>query len=197
MGAQGEGRRWIVQFSEEAISRFDYLFTDAMTVVDNGAICRIYRPEEVLMRGRTRQQYMDMIVDQTVKILTYEPADIYANATYIPENWMNAYDHLWTDERIDRVLDVLEEYGIAMEINPRYKIPSFDIIRKAKERGIKFTFGTNNVDADFGRCEYAVEAISACGLEASDIWFPSMSRSKERKPVDYNHFGSTIAQETP
>lgn len=197
MGAQGEGRRWIVQFSEDAISRFDYLFTDAMTVVDNGAICRIYRPEEVLMRGRTRQQYMDMIVDQTVKILANEPADIYANATFIPENWMNAYDCLWTDERVDKVLDVLEENGIAMEISPRYKIPSFDIIRKAKEQGIKFTFGTNNVDTDFGRCEYAVEAISACGLEASDIWFPSMSRRKDRKPVDYNHFGSTIEQETP
>ena len=68
MGAQGEGRRWIVQFSEEAINKFDYLFTDAMTVVDKGRICRIYRPEEVKLDGRTKQQYMDMIVDQTVKI---------------------------------------------------------------------------------------------------------------------------------
>ena len=75
MGAQGEGRRWIVQFSEEAINKFDYLFTDAMTVVDKGRICRIYRPEEVHLDGRTKQQYMDMIVDQTVKILTNEPAD--------------------------------------------------------------------------------------------------------------------------
>ena len=192
MGAQGEGRRWIVQFSEESISCFDYLFTDAMTVVDKGHICRIYRPEEVLMRGRSRQQYMDMVVDQTVKILTNEPADIYANATYIPENWMDDYDRLWTDERIDRVLDVLEAYGIAMEISPRYKIPSFDIIRKAKVRGLKFTFGTNNIDADFGRCEYAIEAINACGLVAGDIWFPSMSHRKERQPVNYNHFGQAV-----
>lgn len=189
MGAQGEGRRWIVQFSEDAISRFDYLFTDAMTVVDDSTICRIYRPEEVHMNGRTRQQYMDMIVDQTVLILTNEPADIYANATYIPDKWMGAYDKLWTQERIDRVLDVLERYGIAMEISPRYRIPSFDVIRRAKERGLKFTFGTNNVDADFGRCEYAIQAVSECGLTPDDIWFPSMSRRKERQPVDYNHFG--------
>ena len=180
MGAQGEGRRWVKQFSEEAISRFDYLFTDAMTVVDQGTICRIYHPEEVLMRGRSRQQYMDMIVDQTVTILTNEPVDIYANATYIPENWMDDYDRLWTDERIDRVLEVLETNGIAMEISPRYKIPSLEIIRKAKARGIKFTFGSNNVDADFGRCEYAIDAIGACRLEAGDIWFPSMSCRKDR-----------------
>ena len=28
---------------------------------------------------------------------------------------------------------------------------------------------------DFGRLEYAVEAIEACGLTPEDIWFPSMS----------------------
>lgn len=190
MGAQGEGRRWIVQFSPEVLDQFDYLFTDAMTVVDRGRISRIYRPEEVYWDERDKQQYMDMIVDQTVKILTNEPADIYANATYIPEDSMNDdYAAYWTDERVDRVLDVLEKYGIALEISPRYKIPSLDVIKKAKQRGLKFTFGTNNVDADFGRCEYAIQAVEECGLTPDDIWFPSMGTRKGRKAVDYNHFG--------
>lgn len=190
MGAQGEGRRWIVQFTPEVLDRFDYLFTDAMTVVDRGRISRIYRPEEVYFDERDKQQYMDMIVDQTVKILTNEPADIYANATYIPEDSMNDdYDLYWTPERVDRVLDVLQEYGIALEISPRYRIPSLEIIRKAKDRGIKFTFGTNNVDADFGRCEYAIQAVEECGLTPEDIWFPSMGTRKGRHAVDYNHFG--------
>ena len=143
-----------MQFSPEVLNKFDYLFTDAMTVVDKGRICRIYRPDEVHLDGRSKQQYMDMIVDQTVKILTNEPADIYANATYIPESgWMEDYDQYWTDERVDKVLDVLQKYDIALEISPRYKIPSFNVIKKAKARGLKFTFGTNNVNADFGRCE--------------------------------------------
>ena len=63
------------------------------------------------------------------------------------------YDRYWTTERVDRVLEVLRRYNIALEINARYRIPSFDIIRRAKDMGIKFTFGTNNVDADFGRLE--------------------------------------------
>lgn len=190
MGAQGEGRRWIVQFSPEVLDRFDYLFTDAMTVVDRGRISRIYRPEEVYLDERDKQQYMDMIVDQTVKILTNEPADIYANATYIPEDsMMEEYDTYWTPERVDRVLDVLSEYGIALEISPRYRIPSLYVIREAKKRGIKFTFGTNNVDADFGRCEYAIQAVEECGLTPDDMWFPSMGTRKGRKAVDYNHFG--------
>lgn len=189
IGAQGEGRRWLVTFSSDVIGKFDYFFTDAMTVVDRGRICRIYREEEVLKDGRSNQQYMDMIVDQTVKILTNEPADIYANATYIPEDMNVDYVAYWTDERVDRVLDVLQKYDIALEISPRYKIPSMDVIKKAKARGLKFTFGTNNVDADFGKLEYAIEAIKECGLTPSDMWFPSMSKRKDHPAVDYNGFG--------
>ena len=58
----------------------------------------------------------------------------------------------------------------------------------AKERGLKFTFGTNNVDANFGRLEYAVEAIQQCGITVDDLWFPSMSIRRTRPVVIYNHF---------
>ena len=166
-------------FTEEggaALGIFEYLFTDAMTIYDHkGRNSRIYRPEEVHFDGIDKEGYMDHLVEQTVRILTDEPADIYANPTFLPDEMQPAYDHYWTAERVDRILDVLTRYRIALEINPRYRIPGFDIIRRAKERGIKFTFGTNNVDADFGRLEYAVKAIEACGLTPEDIWFPSMS----------------------
>ena len=160
-----------------------------MTIVDHkGRLSRIYRPEEVFFDGISTQAYMDHLVDQTVLILTNEPADIYANPTFLPDALQGDYDRLWTPDRVDRVLDVLEKYHIALEINPRYRIPSFDIIRRAKERGIKFTFGTNNVDSRFGRLEYAQEAVEACGLTPDDIWFPSMSIRSSRPVVIYNHF---------
>jgi hypothetical protein len=188
-GVQGEGRKWTRTFSQEALGIFEYLFTDAMTIIDHqGRNSRIYRPEEVHFDGIGPEGYMDHLVDQTVLILTNEPADIYANPTFLPDALQGEYDRLWTPGRVDRILDVLEKYHIALEINPRYRIPSFDIIRRAKERGIKFTFGTNNVDSRFGRLEYALEAIEACGLTADDIWFPSMSIRSERPVVIYNHF---------
>jgi len=190
-GVQGEGRHWSTQFSPQALSIFDYLFTDAMTIVDHNKICRLYHPEEVLLNGRSKQEYMDLIVDQIVKILTNEPADIYANATYLPDIMQADYDSLWTDARINRVLDTLQRYHIALEINSRYKIPSLKIIHMAKARGLKFTFGTNNVDANFGKLEYAINIIQKCGLTASDIWFPSMSIRRNRPIVDYNHFTTT------
>jgi hypothetical protein len=188
-GVQGEGRKWTATFSQEALGVFDYLFTDAMTIMDHKKRnSRIYRAEEVHYDGVNKQRYMEQIVDQTVKILTNEPADIFANPTYIPEDMQADYDTYWTDERINRVLDVMQKYQIALEINPRYKIPSMKIIQMAKHRGLKFTFGTNNVDADFGKLEYCMEAIRQCGITAQDIWFPSMSIRRTRPVVIYNTF---------
>ena len=188
-GVQGEGRKWTATFSQEALGIFDYLFTDAMTIMDHkNRNSRIYRAEEVHYDGVTKDQYMEQIVDQTVKILTNEPADIFANPTYIPEDMQADYDKYWTDERINRVLDVMKEHSIALEINPRYKIPSLKIIQMAKDRGLKFTFGTNNVDANFGKLEYCIEAIEQCGITTDDLWFPTMSIRKSRPVIIYNHF---------
>lgn len=188
-GVQGEGRKWTATFSQEALGTFDYLFTDAMTIIDHkGRNSRIYRPEEVRRDGISLDGYMQRIVDQTVLILRNEPADIFANPTYIPDDMQPDYDEYWTDERIDAVLDVMEENSIALEINPRYRIPSMKIIRMAKDRGLKFVFGTNNVDADFGKLEYCIDAIKECGITADDIWFPSMSVRRERPVVIYNKF---------
>ena len=160
-----------------------------MTIMDHKIRnSRIYRAEEVHYDGVTKEQYMEQIVDQTVKILTNEPADIFANPTYIPEDMQADYDKYWTDERINRVLDVMKEHSIALEINPRYKIPSLKIIQMAKDRGLKFTFGTNNVDANFGKLEYCIEAIEQCGITTDDLWFPSMSIRKTRPVIIYNHF---------
>ena len=188
-GVQGEGRKWTATFSQEALGIFDYLFTDAMTIMDHkNRNSRIYRAEEVHYDGITKEQYMEQIVDQTVKILTNEPADIFANPTYIPEDMQADYDKYWTDERIDRVLDVMQEHHIALEINPRYRIPSLKIIQMAKDRGLKFTFGTNNVDGNFGKLEYCIEAIEQCGITPDDLWFPSMSIRRTRPVVIYNTF---------
>ncbi|MBR5193666.1 MAG: DUF1080 domain-containing protein [Bacteroidaceae bacterium] len=188
-GVQGEGRKWTSTFSQNALGIFDYLFTDAMTIMDHkNRNSRIYRKEEVHYDGVSKEQYMEQIVDQTVKILANEPADIFANPTYIPEDMQADYDKYWTDERINRVLDVMQEHQIALEINPRYMIPSLKIIRMAKERGMKFVFGTNNVDANFGKLEYCIQAIEECGITANDLWFPSMSIRKTRPTIIYNTF---------
>lgn len=194
-GVQGEGRKWTQTFSQEALNEFDYLFTDAMTIIDaQGRNSRIYRPEEVHY-DQGMDAYMSQIVDQTCLILTNEPADIFANAFYLPEKDMNLeFDKYWTDERVNRVLDVMQKYDIALEISARYKIPSKRIISMAKDRGLKFTFGTNNVDANFGRLEYCIECIDELGITPDMMWFPSMSKRAEHPVTIYNDFSKIKMQ---
>ena len=179
-GVQGEGRKWVYSFKKESLLAFDYLYTDGMTIIDHkGRLTRTYRPNEVIM-DISKQAYMDMLVDKTAKILAEEPADFFANAFYLPNVLSVDYDGYWTDTRIDKILDVMVSNGIALEISARYLVPSQYILQRAKDKGIKFVFGTNNGDASYYMLEYCTDMVDALGLTADDMWFPSMSTRAER-----------------
>ncbi len=176
-GMQAEGREWVTMFSPEAVAEFDYVFTDAMTWTDHdGHRMRLWLPEEVFMDDE--QEFMEELVSKIEAIMSQEPVDIYVNPTFLPDRIADRYDELWTDERIERVIKVLAENNIALEINSRYKIPSEKILRKAKEAGIKFSFGTNNVGADLGRLDYSIEMLEKLDLTIDDMFFPKPNGEK-------------------
>ena len=177
-GMQGEGREWPATFSAESRHLFDYVFTDAMTFTDHkGRRTRTWIPTETFI-DIPFEQYMDLIVDRILAVLQNEPIDIYVNPTVLPPAMQDDYDRLWTQERYEKVLKVLKDNNIALEINAVYKTPNFEIIRAAKAAGIKFTFGTNNANLNVGKLEYCLEAIEACGLTESDLWFPVNRRGR-------------------
>ncbi len=169
---QAEGREWLNMFSRETIAKFDYVFTDAMTWTnDNGKRMRLWMKEELEIGDL--QNFMDQLVDRIEKILSQEPINLYANATYIPDELNDRYDELWTPARMDRVIKALVDNKIAMEINDRRKIPSAAFIKRAKAAGVKFTFGTNNAGADdLGKLSYCIAMIEECGLTEADMWIP-------------------------
>ncbi len=168
---QAEGREWVDLFSPDAVKTFDYVFTDAMTFSNlNGKRVHLWKPEEVNIPDQ--QKFMDVLVDYIVKIINNEPINIYANATYLPDILQPEYNQLWTEPRMQKVIDAAVSKSVAIEISARYKIPSFRFIRLAKAKGVKFTFGTNNVDPNLGYDEYCLEAIDSCGLKPSDMWVP-------------------------
>jgi len=169
---QGEGREWPTTFSRKAREQFDYVFTDAMTFTDHkGRRTRLWMPNEVHI-DISQERYMDIIVDRIVKVLKEEPINVYVNPTFLPEPMMPNYDKLWTDVRINKVIEALKTRKIALEINARYCIPSEKIIRAAKEAGIRFVFGTNNANAEIGKLEYCIEMMDKCGITERDMFFP-------------------------
>jgi histidinol phosphatase-like PHP family hydrolase len=178
IGLQGEGREWVTLFSRQTITRFDYIFTDCMTFTDDsGFRRRLWIPEE-LGDLSNPEQFMDVMVSRIVGILNHEPIDIHANPTFLPEPIARDYDRLWTPQRMQKVIDAAKANDIAIEINNRYRIPSPAFIKRAKSAGVKFSFGTNNADANLGRMEYALAMVKECGLTWQDIFVPKPDGQK-------------------
>jgi len=187
-GMQAEGREWITLFSPEAVSKFDYVFTDAMTFTDyKGRRTRIWIPEEVWVDNK--QQFMDQLVEKIEAIFSQEPVDIYVNPTVLPEVIRDDYDELWTEDRMKRVIKVLADNNVALEINARYKVPSAKMIKMAKAAGVKFTFGTNNTGRDLGHLEYCIQMLEECKLTPNDMF---EIKPDSLKPVNVKGFPDKI-----
>ncbi len=177
VGMQAEGREWPTLFSPAAVARFDYVFTDGMTIVDHrGKRARLWMKDEVDIPEP--QAFMDHLVNTIVGILDKEPVDIYVNPTFLPDVIAGDYDALWTPARKQRVIDAAARNGVAIEINARYKLPKADFIKAARKAGVKFTLGTNNGDRDLGRDEYGLRMIRECGLTWQDFWLPKPDGQK-------------------
>jgi hypothetical protein len=171
---QAEGREWVGMFSKDTIRQFDYVFTDSMTWTDNhGKRMRTWLPAEVGTIADP-QEFMETLVERAVGILETEHVNIYVNPTFLPDQIARDYETLWTEKRRKRVIDAAVKNHVAVEINNRYKLPSPSFIKMAKAAGAKFTFGTNNTAAnDLGRCEYGLQMIEECKLDAKDFWTPA------------------------
>jgi len=121
-----------------------------------------------------------MYVDRIVSVLTDEPIDIFANATFLPASIADEYDALWTKERMKKVIAAAVKNDVAIEINARYRIPSAAFIKEAKKASAKFSLGTNNVTKDIGNLEYCRRMIRQCRLTQKDIF---TLKSPGKKPV--------------
>jgi len=172
LAMQAEGREWITTFSQQARDEFDFVFTDALTFTDKkGRRTRLWIAEETWIENE--QEYMDLIVDKICDVLQ-EPVDIYVNPCYLPDSMSDRYDEFWTEKRMNKFVDALAKSGKALEINELYQIPSKAIIMKAKEAGVKFTFGSNNVKPEVSKLEYSIRMKKECGLTKNDMYKPKI-----------------------
>ena len=171
LGMQAEGREWVDMFSKEAIRQFDYVFSDAMTFTDHrGKRVRLWMKDEVEVGDK--QAFMEMLVQRIQGILNDEPIDVYVNPTFLPAVIAEEYDQLWTEQRMDKVIEAAAANGVAIEINAKLRLPRPEFIKRAKRAGVKFTFGTNNGGRELGRLEYCLDMIKECRLTPGDMFVP-------------------------
>lgn len=179
VGMQAEGREWVKLVSKEVVAKFDYVFTDSMTWTDNrGKRMRLWIKEELEVGDK--QEFMDTLVARAVGIFETEPVDLYVNPTYLPPEIAGEYDALWTPERMKRVVDAAVRNGVAIEINGKSRLPSPAFLKLARAAGAKFSFGTNNRDADIGSLQYCLDMARELKLTWKDMFIP---KPDGRKPV--------------
>jgi len=175
-GMQAEGLDWPACFTVEAVARLDFVLSDALTFPEkDGTRVRIWEPH---VRIDDAQDFMERYVDFNVQVMAREPIDILGNPTFLPICIEEQYDALWTPARMGKVIGAAARYGVAIEINARYRIPSLAFLRLAKDAGLRFSFGSNHHGEDIGRLEYCLDVARELGLTAQDIFTPQPAGMK-------------------
>lgn len=164
---------WTGAISRTAARGFDYVLAGSRTWTDSkNRTLRLWVPEDA-KSITNRQEFLDSLLDQTVEHLTRQPIDIYAFPTYLPPSMKAEADQLWTEARMNRLIDALVHNQVAIEINTPEQLPSRAFIERAKRAGCKFAFGTaNKTVAELKRCEYGLQMVAACKLDWKDFFVP-------------------------
>lgn len=182
-GIQAEGLDWMTCFSREVVARLDYVLSDALTFPEkNGERVELWRP---WVKVADTQDFMDRYTDFNVQVMAREPIDIIANPTFLPACIEKEYEALWTRERMRRIIAAAVQYGVAIEINSRYRLPSPAFLKMARSAGAKFSFGSNIHGLGVGQLDYCVEMAKELGLRSKDMFTPAPAG---RKPIERRKF---------
>jgi histidinol phosphatase-like PHP family hydrolase len=73
----------------------------------------------------------------------------------------------------DELLSLCKKYNVALEISGLWKEPSMRVITKAREKGIKFSFGSDcHRLAEVCDLEYVHRMIEKTGIEENELFIP-------------------------
>jgi histidinol phosphatase-like PHP family hydrolase len=170
-GVQAEWLDWSSCFSKKALATLDYVLTDTMTIPRaDGTRMKMWEKEAVI--DDRADWFMDDYVDWYLYILGEQPVDMLANVSWLPEKFAKSYATLWTPKRVEKVVDMFVQRGIAMEISSSFLLPKMHFLRIAKEAGVKFCFGSNGRYPNMGKLDYSLQTAKELGLKKSDMWLP-------------------------
>ena len=175
-GLQPVYTNWAKAFSKELLYQLDYILMDALTLPEkDGSWLRIWRADT---KVADKEAFMKRYVDFNLQILSSEPIDIFAWPTFLPACIADEYDALWTDERMQKIIDVAVKKDIAIELNELAKVPKIKFVKMAKRAGAKFTFGTDSRNDRAGKFEYCLQMAKQGGLTIKDMFVPKPDGKK-------------------
>jgi histidinol phosphatase-like PHP family hydrolase len=176
-GLQPVDLGWRKLFGKATLARLDYVLMDALEIPDGKGGYSILWHDDFEVGDE--DAFMDRYVAFYVQILEEEKPDIVASPTFLPKRVRGRYDALWTDARMEKVIQAAVRNRAALEINSLYRIPARRFVAKAREMGAKFSFGSNGRTAEvIGALDYSFETARQCQLAAADMFLPRTAKNR-------------------
>jgi histidinol phosphatase-like PHP family hydrolase len=166
---------WEKNFSPEVLAKLDYILMDPQTIpMGNGQYQRIWELETYV---DNTEEFMKRYMEHCLNILNNEKINIFGWPLFLPVCIARDYYTLWTEERMQLIISAARAKNIAIEINDMAHTPHEKFILKAKQQGLKFTFGSDSRNNNAGRLVYCKEIAKTCNLTASDFYVPEMKNN--------------------
>lgn len=161
---------WDKKFSPEILAQLDYVLMDPQTIpLGDGQFQRIWQLETYV---EDTEAFMEKYMEHSLNVLNKEPITIFGWPLFLPVCIARDYYTLWTEKRMQQIISAAKARNIAIEINDMAHTPHEKFILKAKEQGLKFTFGSDARTPNAGRLVYCKEVARKCRLTAGDFYIP-------------------------
>lgn len=167
IGLQPVFAGWSKSFSKNLLDELDYILMDALTLPNpDGTSLAIW---QIDTHVDDEQEFMTRYMQFIEQVLTTEPIDIFGWPTFLPVPIAREYTRLWTRPRVDRIIELAKARKLAIEINEVAHVPDETFINRAKQAGLKFTFGTDSRNQFAAHFYYCYQMAQTCGLTEADM----------------------------
>ncbi len=167
IGLQPVFAGWSKGFSKNLLDELDYILMDALTLPNpDGTSLAIW---QIDTHVDDEEEFMTRYMQFIEQVLTTEPIDIFGWPTFLPVPIAREYTRLWTHQRVNRIIELAKARKIAIEINEVAHVPDENFIRKAKQAGLRFTFGTDSRNQNAAHFYYCYQMANKCGLSETDM----------------------------
>jgi len=170
VGLQPVYAGWSKAFSKPVLDQLDYVLMDALTLPNpDGTWWAIWQIDTMVDDA---EAFMTRYMQFIEQVMTTEPIDIFAWPTFLPVPIARQYTRLWTPKRVAHIIDMARSRKLAIEINEVAHVPDETFIARAKQAGLKFTFGTDSRNDHAAHFYYCYQMVQKCGLADGDLFVP-------------------------
>jgi histidinol phosphatase-like PHP family hydrolase len=178
-GLQPMSPGWSTSFSPETIKLLDYVEMDSQSIPNGNAYGETLRIWNFDTYVDDPEKFMEIYMAHNLEVINNpEPLTIFGWPLFLPVCIARDYYTLWTEERMQKIIEALKKKNLAVEINDMAHTPHEKFILMAKEQGLKFTFGSDSRNQLAGRLDYCKYIAKKCNLKQNDFFIPKRALNK-------------------